>query len=114
MNTYGNLALKEIPEFEPEFQKRNRSSERSGECSNIDDAVRLAKDCLQVVSAKFLAPEIGVSARMIRGWASGERDIPPSRSIEIIVRSKGYFVDLSKLETEIDRMILRQFGKAAV
>jgi len=78
----------------------------------------LARRCLRgpFAGTKEWASDLGVSARLVRMWSSGETMIPASRAKQIILQAREYRNRSRDLEAEIDAaiddMLARAYGPA--
>ena len=67
----------------------------------------------KVLEPKDLAQALDVSERTVQKWKSGESHIPHSRTNDVLRHAKAIFLtDLNRLEDEIDRALLMQYGSA--
>ena len=81
-----------------------------GVVANATEASQLATKCLHYKTVKEWALDFGVSERTVQRWMCSEQKIPARHVIKIIVKSKGYFMNMSKVESAIDEMLMKQFG----
>lgn len=93
-----------------EFTKANPVDDISPEFANANHCSQIAKECLQVVSSKWIAAEIEVTTRVIQAWSSGEKRIPVNRALQILLATKGYFLDVGRIEAAIDRILVETYG----
>ena len=87
-----------------------------GVVANATEASQLATKCLHYKTVKEWALDLAVSERTVQRWMCSEQKIPERHVIKIIVKSKGYFMNMSKVESAIDemlnKMLLKQFGSS--
>ena len=96
---YENAARKERVEDEGEGVQAPLHSETA------------LKALKKVLEPKYLAQALGISDRTVQKWKSGESQIPSSRTGDVIRHAKSVFLaDLNRLEDEIDRALLMQYG----
>ena len=67
--------------------------------------------CSSVASSKEWAGELGVSERVVRAWASGEKSIPEPRLSKIFLAAKKFHMRLRAIEEFLDRTLLEQYGE---
>lgn len=81
--------------------------------ANPTSVSQIATKCVRQFDAQRLAGDLGISARTVQRWKSGQEAIPLGRHIQIVTTSKKYFLtDLHELEDAIDRALMAQFGAA--
>jgi len=105
---YENAARKESRSIDSNVEETTGGK---GNVANATEASRIATECLNLKSSKVWAHELGVSDRTVQRWLSGEQQLPYRHAVKVIVKSKGYFMDMSRVENAVDEMIIRQFGK---
>lgn len=105
-----NLRLTERREFESHVVKTTPGAQAPGSVANYAEASQLAVECLRLRSCKEWSLDLGLHPRTVQRWTSREAVIPEKWIHKIITASKGYFLDLSKIEQAVDRMILMQLG----
>lgn len=65
----------------------------------------------KVLEPKNVAEALGVGERTVQKWKSGESPIPSGREEGVLRQAKSVFLaDLNRLEDEIDRALLMQYG----
>lgn len=105
---YENAARKESRSIDSDVEDTTGGK---GNVANATDALQIATDCLHLKPSKIWAHELGVSDRTVQRWVTGEQLMPYRHAVKVIVKAKGYFMDISRVENAVDEMIMRQFGK---
>ena len=83
----------------------------TGTVANYAHASQIATQCLKLHDTKFWAIELNLHPRTVQRWRAGEAEIPKKWIPEIIVKAKGYFMDMSQIEGAVDRLMYGVYGK---
>lgn len=107
------IKIREIEQSFPEENKQFQEGDKSG--NRFQNGNKGSEMATKVLNADLAPPkewaaDLGVTAKAVLQWASGERVIPPLRLDQIIKQSKIYCMRVDAIEAEIDRMLFLQFG----
>jgi hypothetical protein len=65
-----------------------------------------------VATPKEWASALSVTDRQVRLWATGEKDIPPFRKVQIVKQAKTFLKAYRLIEDEIDECLRKAYGNS--